>query len=66
WKIVFWVEDGELQAAGFVLRQSDEIAAHGPIEEINFGTYRKTRIRNIEQETGLRFPKLVAVDTFES
>ena len=64
WKIVFWVEDGELKAAGFVLRQTDEIAAHGPIEEINFGTYRKTAIFDIEQETGLRFPKLVAVDTF--
>jgi endonuclease G len=65
WKIVFWVESGALQAAGFVLRQSDEIAAHGPIrEEIDFGTYRKTRITNIEQRTGLRFPKLVAVDTF--
>ncbi len=66
WKVIFWIEDGELQAAGFVLRQTDEIAAHGPIEEINFGTYRKTRIRNIEQETGLRFPKLVAADTFDS
>ncbi len=66
WKIIFWVEEGELRAAGFVLRQTDEIAAHGPIEEINFGTYRKTRIGNIEQETGLRFPKLVAADIFDS
>jgi endonuclease G len=65
WKIVFWVEDGDLKAAGFVLRQTDEIAAAGPIEEINFGTYRKTAITDIEQETGLRFPKLVAVDTFD-
>jgi endonuclease G len=65
WKIVFWVEDGKLCAAGFVLRQTDEIAALGPIEEINFGTYRKTAISDIEQETGLRFPKLVAADTFE-
>jgi endonuclease G len=65
WKIVFWAEDGKLKSAGFVLRQTDEIAAHGPIEEINFGTYRKTEISDIEQETGLRFPKLVAVDTFD-
>ena len=65
WKIVFWVEDGELQAAGFILRQTDEIEAHGPIEEeINFGTYRKKRITEIEQRTGLRFPELVAADTF--
>ncbi|MBA3352985.1 MAG: DNA/RNA non-specific endonuclease [Blastocatellia bacterium] len=66
WKVIFWVEVGELQAAGFVLRQTDEIAAHGPIDEMNFGTYRKTRITNIEQETGLRFPKLVAADIFDS
>lgn len=65
WKIVFWVEDDELKAAGFVLRQTEEIATHGPIEEINFGTYRKTTISDIEQETGLRFPKLMAVDTFD-
>ncbi|MEO8572982.1 MAG: DNA/RNA non-specific endonuclease, partial [Pyrinomonadaceae bacterium] len=31
WKIVFWAEGGKLKAAGFVLRQTDEIAAHGPI-----------------------------------
>jgi len=65
WKIVFWVEDGKLKSAGFVLRQTDEIAAAGPIEEINFGTYRKTLISDIEQETGLRFPKLVDADTFD-
>jgi endonuclease G, mitochondrial len=65
WKIVFWVEEGELMAAGFVLRQTDEIAEHGPIPEINFGTYQKTPISNIEDETGLRFPKLVDADTFE-
>lgn len=65
WKIVFWVEDGALKSAGFILRQTDEIEAHGPIaEEINFGTYRKTPITEVEQRTGLRFPKLVAVDTY--
>lgn len=65
WKIVFWVEDGALQAAGFILRQTDEIEAHGPIEEeINFGTYRQKRISDIEQRTGLRFPALVDADTF--
>ena len=67
WKIVFWVEAGNLKAAGFVLFQTDEIAAHGSIiEEINFGTYRKTRITDIEQMVGLKFPKLVAVDTFDA
>lgn len=65
WKIVFWIEEDELKSAGFVLRQTDEIAAHGPIEEISFGNYRKTRVSDIEQETGLRFPKLVTVDTFD-
>ena len=65
WKIVAWVEDGELKAAGFILRQTDEIEAHGPIEEeINFGTYRQKRINEIEQRTGLRFPVLVDRDTF--
>ena len=65
WKIVFWVENAALKAAGFILRQTDEIETHGPIaEEINFGTYRKKRITEIQQRTGLRFPKLVAADTF--
>ena len=65
WKIVFWVEEGELKAAGFILRQTDEIEAHGPIEEeINFGTYRQKSIAEIEQRTGLRFPVLVEHDTF--
>lgn len=67
WKIVFWVEAGKLKAAGFVLAQTDEIAAHGPIEEeINFGTYRQKRITDIEQATGLRFPELVAADTWSA
>lgn len=66
WKVVAWVEDGELRSAGFMLSQKNEIAEHGPIEEeLNFGTYRKTPITDIEQATGLRFPDLVAVDTFE-
>ncbi len=65
WKIVIWIEDDELKAAGFILSQTDEIEAHGPIApEINFGTYRKRRVSEIEQRTGLRFPKLVAADTF--
>jgi endonuclease G, mitochondrial len=64
WKIVAWVEDSRLKAAGFILHQTDEIAAHGPIaEEINFGTYRQRPISEIEQATGLRFAKLVAADT---
>jgi endonuclease G len=64
WKIVAWIESARLRSAGFMLTQQDEINAHGPIEEINFGTYRKTRITTIQQATGLRFPKLVSVDTF--
>jgi hypothetical protein len=49
-----------------VLHQRDEIEAHGPIvEEIDFGTYRQRPIAEIEQATGLRFPKLVEVDTFQ-
>ena len=65
WKIVAWIEDSKLKSAGFILDQQNEIDAHGPIEEeINFGTYRKKKIKEIEDATGLRFPKLVAVDTF--
>ena len=65
WKIVAWVENGKIKAAGFILHQTDEIAAHGPIaEEIDFGTYRQRPITEIEQATGLRFPKLVAADSF--
>ncbi len=65
WKIVAWVEGRSLKSAGFILVQTDEISAHGPItEEINFGTYRKTLITTIEEATGLRFPELVAVDTY--
>jgi endonuclease G, mitochondrial len=64
WKIVAWVENSALKSAGFMLTQQDEITAHGLIEEINFGIYRKRRITEIEQATGLRFPELVRVDTF--
>ena len=65
WKIAAWVENGALQAAGFVLNQSDEIQAQGPItEEIDFGSYRQEPIVQIEERTGLKFPELVAADTF--
>ncbi|MCG2592987.1 DNA/RNA non-specific endonuclease [Ramlibacter sp. XY19] len=65
WKIVAWVEDGKLKAAGFVLDQSDEIRAHGPItEEIDFGEYEQTPIRSIEERTGLAMPQLRRADTF--
>jgi endonuclease G len=66
WKIIVWVEESKLKAAGFILNQTDEIEAQGPItEEINFGTYRGTAITGIEQATGLRFPELVKVDTYQ-
>ncbi len=65
WKLIFWVESQKLKAAGFILRQTDEIEAHGLIEEeINFGTYRQKRIQEIEQSTGIRFPVLIDHDTF--
>jgi endonuclease G len=65
WKIVAWVENSNLKAAGFMLSQTDEIEKHGPIaEEINFGEYRKIPIGEIEQATGLRFPELKRVDTY--
>jgi endonuclease G, mitochondrial len=65
WKIAVWVEDDALNAAGFVLHQSDEIKEHGPItEEINFGDYRQEAIAEIEDRTGIQFPELIAVDTF--
>jgi endonuclease G len=65
WKIVVWVKSAQLQAAGFLLDQTDEIREHGPItEEMSFGTYKKTRISEIQDRTGLLFPELSAVDTF--
>jgi endonuclease G len=67
WKIVAWVEDSKLKAAGFILEQKNELEEHGPItEEINFGTYQKRPISEIEAATGLRFSKLRAVDTFQA
>ena len=65
WKVVAWVEGESLKAAGFILDQSDEIQAHGPItEEINFGSYRQRPLTEIQDRTGLTFTDLVAVDTF--
>lgn len=67
WKIVAWLDDTGLNAAGFMLHQRDEIDLHGPItEEIDFGDYEKVPIEEIEQATGLRFPELVEVDTYGS
>jgi endonuclease G len=67
WKIVAWVEGGQLLAAGFVLDQSDEIREHGLItEEIDFGQYTQTLIEEIELRTGLTFPELRAADTFQA
>jgi endonuclease G len=66
WKIVAWVDDEGLHAAGFILEQTDEIAEHGPIvEEIDFGSYeqKQVSIEEIERATGLRFPELSEVDT---
>lgn len=66
WKIVAWVEDDQLKAAGFILDQSDEIRLHGPItEEIDFGEYKQTSIRTIEKRTGLVMQQLRRADTFE-
>jgi len=66
WKIVAWVENHKLMAAGFILDQSDEIQAHGPItEEISFGSYKKKPIIEIEERTGLLFPRLVEADAYE-
>lgn len=66
WKIVAWVEDRELKAAGFILDQSDEIREHGPIvEEINFGKYKQWSISEIQDRTGLLFDDLLAADTNE-
>lgn len=65
WKVVAWVEDDRLQAAGFVLDQSDEIRDQGPItEEIDFGAYEQTPIEEIELRTGLLFAQLKQADTF--
>jgi endonuclease G len=67
WKIVAWVDNSDLKAAGFMLYQTDEIERHGPIaEEIDFGQYRQVPIGEIEQGTGLRFPELKNVDTYSN
>lgn len=64
-KIVAWVEKQQLKAARFVLDQSDEIQAHGPItEEINFGAYKQHPITEIQDRTGLMFSDLAGADTF--
>jgi endonuclease G len=48
WKIVAWVDDSGLQAAGFILTQTDEIEAHGPFaEEMGFGDYKKVSIEEV-------------------
>ncbi|MET0624385.1 MAG: DNA/RNA non-specific endonuclease [Pyrinomonadaceae bacterium] len=66
WKIVAWVNDEGLHAAGFILEQMDEIAKHGPIvEEIVFTGYEQKQapIEDIERATGLSFAELSEVDT---
>lgn len=67
WKVVAWVEQGKLRAAGFILDQSDELRAHGPIteERLDFGKYEQTPISVIQERTGLTFSQLVEVDTFQ-
>lgn len=66
WKVVAWVDGGELKSAGFILDQSDEIRAHGPIreEKLDFGRYKQTSIAVISQRTGLLFSVLGDVDTY--
>ena len=65
WKVLAWVEDEKLRAAGFVLDQSEEIRKHGVItEEIYFGAYLQTTIEEIERRTGLKFSNLAEVDTY--
>lgn len=61
---IAWIEGGNLKAAGFILHQSDELKAHGTIEEIDFGNYKKRRLKEIEDRTGLRFPELLPADTY--
>lgn len=61
-----WVEQDRLQTAGFVLDQSDEIRKQGPItDEIYFGAYSQTSIKEIEARTGLLFNQLRVADTYK-
>jgi endonuclease G len=66
WKVVAWVEEDQLKAAGFILDQADEIREHGPIteEKLEFGNYELAPIADIEARTGLRFGGLADVDTY--
>lgn len=66
WKVVAWVEQGELKAAGFILDQADEIREHGPIieEKLDFGKYERVPISDIQDRTGLTFGQLIDFDTY--
>ncbi|MDX2265843.1 MAG: DNA/RNA non-specific endonuclease [Hyphomicrobiales bacterium] len=64
WKIVAWVSDGRLKAAGFIRDQREELQAAGPLELSFGGTVQKqTLIRRIEERTGLIFGDLAGADT---
>jgi endonuclease G, mitochondrial len=57
WKIIAWVEDGELQHRAFVLDQREEIDDAGPLEldiEAPAGV-KKSTIKKIEALTDLEF-----------
>lgn len=65
WKIVAWLDDGRLRAAGFLRDQSEELEREGPLE-IGFGgtVQKQALIRTIQDRTGLDFGPLAAADTF--
>jgi endonuclease G, mitochondrial len=64
WKIVAWVSDGDLKAAGFLRDQSAELEDAGPLE-VDFGGAEQEQalISEISERTGLSFPGLAEVDT---
>lgn len=58
WKIVVWVEDGELKHKALILDQSEELNAAGPLE-FDLATpdgVKETTVAYISQRTGLTFP----------
>jgi endonuclease G len=57
WKIVCWVENGDLKHEAFILDQRDELQAAGPLE-ISFTVpvgVKQATVQEIEDLTDLRF-----------
>ncbi|MEA3015502.1 MAG: endonuclease mitochondrial [Sphingomonadales bacterium] len=63
WKLIAYVEDGALRAAGFVLSQANLLS---DLEAIDLDPFRlyQVRLADLEARTGLAFDGLGVADTF--